>query len=259
VDNTLQLLNLDPAIDAAEQALTRDCLAHRGLDMPVVPVFVRPEIGITGMAPFTELEARQFGFALRVPHPRVEPLKQSGTNNQERARSHDALFGSGLHRVSGPLGSVASADGCLAEARRELFGSVRNYLDVTWFVNEVRHHQFGWTRDQRARLAARRYLACIAMRGYALSSFGEAYRIAARRFSGVGARPEQQRAMALAEASCQRKSRVWPIWDSMALERLAPWLQRQAHRIEALLDLADEAAARAHTILGADWRPASPA
>lgn len=150
VRTALDVMNLDPALDAAEQVLTNACLERLRLSIPLIPVYPQPRIGITGMAPFTLREARLFGFGLRVQLA-GQSLPRPYSEGRRAERLQRALFGSGAHRIPGPLGVSTSADGCLSEARQRLYGSVRDYLDVIWFVNEVRHYQQGWTGDPKPR------------------------------------------------------------------------------------------------------------
>ncbi len=253
----LQLMNLDPALDAAEHLLARACVARHSLTIPRVPVYLRPRLGITGMAPFTLAEARLFGFDLRNHDAEVESLLTIELRRRSE-RLDEVLFGSGSREIVGPLGSRTSADGCLSRARRQVYGSVGTYLDVTWFINEVRYHQQGWTDNARAKAAAHEYLSCMSVRGYQLSSFGEVYEFAGRQFGTQPAVTRPEREMAVAVAECQRTSRVWPTWDSLALELVGPWLENERTRMANLIVKADAAAVRARAILGSDWQPSTP-
>jgi hypothetical protein len=255
VTMALQLMNLDPALGAAEQVLTEACVERHGLAIPLVPVHPQPRIGITGMAPFTQAEADRFGLALRLPDPEEFSLLNAALRD-ESERLKLVVLGSGSRRIQGPLGSSTSATGCLADARRRIYGSVRTYLDVTWFTNEVRQHQLGWTDDPRAKAAAGEYLSCMSKRGYSLRSFGEVFDMAARLAQTTPDFANAEREVAQAEVDCETASHVWATWNSLALQRVGPWLESQKDRMADLVQEAEEATDRALVVLGRDWAPA---
>lgn len=261
VTQTIGLMNPHPVIDAAEQRLTAECLDRLGFEPPAEqPAFVQAPVGITGLRPFRRDEAIRFGFALRIPR------RMYGTTAVEPADVDDpgyatALDGSGLRLVHGPLGSYVSADGCRAEARRTLYGSLQSYLDLTWFPNEVRAHQGRWFTTQVARAAAGRYLDCMGDAGYHVGSFGQVFELAARRFPDpvVGPEAKREQAMAFAEARCQRSSSVWSVVDRLALEGLNGWLMSKIRHVDRLVQLEAAAEERAREIVGPRWKPGQPA
>lgn len=251
----LRLMNLDPALAAAEQVLTQACVERHGLAIPLMPVHPQPRVSITGMAPFTQAEADRFGLALRIPNPEGVSLLNAALR-YESERLKLVVLGSGSKRIQGPLGSSTSASGCLADARRQIYGSVRTYLDVTWFTNEVRQHQVGWTDDARAKAAAGEYLSCMSTRGYSLRSFGEVFDMAAQVAQTTPDFANAERGIAQAEVDCEAASHVWATWNSLALQRVGPWLESQKDRMADLIQEAKEATDKALVVLGPDWEPA---
>lgn len=256
----VELMNPDPTTDAAEQRLVNQCLEENGFATPPTEQFYpRARIGITGLTPFGLREARRFGFALRIITRTYGTRPWEGPNSQDPAYQL-ALDGPGTNIVHGPLGSYVSSDGCRADARRFLYGSLHDYLALTWFPNEVRHYQRGWIKNPKARVAARQYLGCMGAHGYRLDSFGEVFDVAARRFPNPvsGSKAREEREMAMAEATCERSSGVWPVINQLALDRLGSWLNSQELRISDLSGQLEEVEARADLILGEDWTLAHP-
>jgi hypothetical protein len=148
-------------------------------------------------------------------HPNTR-LVQSMSPARQRAYAV-ALFGEArdmvtLHLPDGVQLSVSVA-GCVAEARRALYGNVQRYLRLEYMVQNAGGEVVRRVlKDSRYARAVTAWRACMAGQGYRYEEATDAYAAMASRYDQrAGARAEvrrQERQLAVTDATCNRSARV---------------------------------------------------
>jgi hypothetical protein len=148
---------------------------------------------------------------------------------------------------------TSPATGCFAEAERAVYGSVKNYLLVTNFINDT--YGFRDRIEHRAVLdaATKTYSSCMSDAGYTVSDPLAAEELAQQRF-GPSRTPDDppsqsERSMAIADATCQAKSGINRDYSQAFTEALSSWMNDHEGEILGLRDLEAEAKQRAERIV----------
>lgn len=254
----------------AEAKATADCMKRAGFEYPPYAVF-QPVSETTGsfggFAPkLTVTWAELHGYEGRISmreDPRLDPgaatdaylaTLTEGERDRYRATLNDE--GSPLVTLKLPDGTEVGAysAGCVAEGRKAVYGSVRAYLRLFYYPQQVARFGEEALADGSVRDALSRYAACMRDAGYEVESPSEAADLAEQRFGGtrsVGSEPsDEERAMAVADARCQEASRFHEALDAALVRAASGWLKDHEGEILALADLQRDALARAEEILG---------
>lgn len=253
----VSLLNPPAILGWAEEAAVAACVRRRGLPYDVGPYVpdIRAPVTLAGR-PLSVRYARRFGYGSSAAVARG--VKQGTRGESLGAEMRRALEPAGAPRVRVrlPGGYVASAarHGCIAEARRTVYGSVRDFLLVTYGPQIVRlrllAHLEEALQTPRVRQAAADYAACMARAGYRIRTPRAASRIGARRFGGDPDVSPAERRLAVADATCQEHSQVYGA-ISLALTDLGEdVLVRRGPFVERLVEVVRAAVSRAGRIAG---------
>lgn len=204
----------------AEQALTGRCMRAHGFAYHIAPppAGFGDDDGETGPFRYGIDDigwAREHGFG--APARTGQTPSRSDANSRyvnglresERRRYLTAYFGEpGEHSVETTVGDITtgvSTTGCLARARKTLYGDPR-----TWFRPDVVAGNIGGlirqrvTEDQRYLRAVRQWSGCMANRGISASDPGHLRERFDRHSRGMAARTSAnaERRWAIAEAEC---------------------------------------------------------
>jgi len=256
-------------LEWAEAKATAECMAGAGFRYPPYEVF-QPSPGATGrfggfQSQLTVEEAQAHGYEGRITmkgEARLDPSAAlnayvSTLTEADRARYWQLLNGQDSPTVSLRLPDgaevAASSRGCVAQARKEVYGSVLNYLRLFYFPQQV--NQFGEQAesDPAVRRALERYASCMRGAGYDVGSPADATRLAQERFGSTrapGSPPtDAERAMGVADARCQAASSVHRALDAALISAASAWLNQHEGEILALADIRRRAMVRAKRIL----------
>jgi hypothetical protein len=261
-------LTSEERIDYAEQSLIGDCLRQHGFEHRIVKL---PEATATDDASVTEPflqgiddvdRAAKQGFRFfdgdedvqPAPDPNVRYVR--GLSESDQRKYTVAYFGnSEKHNVETTVAGVTtrtSTTGCLAEARKQLYGSLE-----AWFRPSVVEGNVGNLARERA-AADPRYLRvvrawsdCLRERGIATSSPSDLHDRFDVRSAGMPRRSAEklERRWAVAEAQCARRVELTKV--ARDVERRHQRAQRAKYRteLERYDQLQAAAADRAQRIL----------
>lgn len=266
------LVDLPAELSWAELKATSDCMAEHGFRFPPYEVGLSSsttqgpgDLGVfTGF--LTIPEAQQYGYGRLVasmadpdaPDPDQAQQQYLATLTQEDEQRYlkalEPATGSSA-RVTLPDGSIVGAanEGCFAEARRRVYGSVDQFLELVYLPQGISQFADEVHDDDAVEEAGTAYLSCLAESGYSLGHVGEAEEIAAERFATnrtpTGSPSEEERAMAVADATCQERSRLHQAYDNALIRAGSSWVNDNEGQLLALADLERTALVRAKRIL----------
>ncbi|WP_331768002.1 hypothetical protein [Embleya sp. NBC_00896] len=253
-DHLRQLVDRPAVLDEAENRLTARCMNQAGMTYPQVPAphDDRPMVGLLrAAAPLRAETVREHGYPDRwmtrdrIPEKGPVETHADSLPPDVRERFHHLLGGEGGNDVRvalpGNFEVAASSSGCVGGARRQLYGSVENYLTVYYLPELVQRRASAADEDPDVRLAYAAFARCMAGEGYRTATPAAAVALATTYYPGGRQRAgADEKKLALADAGCQTEARL--------RERLAAAVDRLARRW-----LADNEAAvsKAHGLLRA--------
>jgi hypothetical protein len=216
------LIRARPIVDLAEAQLVDRCLRQDHLRYPGYPRLraqrLHPPTGLFG-AVLSLSFAEHHGYGPRVGAGWSKlgaPTEQRylmRLTESARRRYWTDLFGPSHQRNAKfrdrDAGVVfqAPTQGCFAQARRELFGSVGNWLFAIHVPEAILRRAELRAEGNQTLLSARRaYASCMATSGYVVETPGAALESASGRFNdrprdGIPSPPELD--MAITDAQCQ--------------------------------------------------------
>lgn len=265
------LLKVPVELAWAEARATDLCMRRTGFRYPVYEAFrpavvSPPRLGGLGR-PIDVVEAERVGYGSLIrPLPGTDPLERAEADflasltPAERRAYHKSLVPSSSSSVQVQLSNgvtVGASDrGCLAKAREAVYGSVETFLRLTSVVNEVPAVGDAVMRDHRVRTALKVYADGMAAQSIPVKTPLLAVRLAEQRFGGTrpatGPVSDDERAMAVADATCQGNSHINRAIDDAVLDALAGWIDEHEPRILALAGLQRAALDNAKSILDVD-------
>lgn len=246
ISKVRQMLLKPPILTWGEQELTARCMAAQGFTYEVDPLLVTdrgaglPSLGGFG-TPLTLEEASDGYPATRLRRPAPTRSQRRLTLLYDRAL--DAEHARQVHiRVQG-VAVGASTRGCAAAARRQLYGSVHNYLMVEYAAQGVRQFGAGALEDPQVRRAIAEYETCMRSAGYAVGNPGVARQLAARRFGrrDLDKVPSSEVKMATTDARCQNRSEVYALLDEAVANAASGWLRTNESDLEKTFEIRSRA------------------
>lgn len=214
-------------------------------------------IGVEGLFA-SEDDARAFGYSSTTGEGEgtLDRFRSSLPPSQQE--QYDlAHFGSGeTVQVSLPNGLVVSrsADGCIAEGDKAVYGSVENAIQVGEFVNEVNTEssQFLDEAESSLREVLGTYEDCMSAQGVSVSGLS-AGEVAASQFGQYRAYDEapsaDEQALAVTDFSCQVEAGFNEKLDDVFVQNASVWIVENEDRIIALRDLLDESMVRSQQVI----------
>jgi hypothetical protein len=181
----------------------------------------RPITGLVrAAAPLDVDTVRAHGYPDKLMNPAPGPEKGSVETYadtlppEDRDRFYRALRGDGDNDVRAALPGDfevgASSSGCVGSARRQLYGSVANYLAV-FYLPELAQRQAALAdQDADVRAAVADFGWCMATRGYRTATPTDAVALA-KTYYPDGRRAQagdEEKMLALADAECRITSRL---------------------------------------------------
>jgi len=236
-DRFLQLVDRPTVLDEAESRLIGQCMNQAGLAYPQVPV-PHDDRQVTGLlkgpAPLRAEVVREHGYPDKWMNsaqvPEKGPVETYADSLPADAKEHFyyVLRGEGGNdvRISlpGDFEVAASSSGCVGRARRQLYGSVDNYLTVFYLPELVQRRTSAADEDPDVRVAYVAFAHCMSTKGYRTATPADAVALAKTRYPD-GRREhadDKEKTLALADAECQTAVRLY--------ERRAAAVDRVARR-----------------------------
>jgi hypothetical protein len=252
----------------AEHRLTQRCMLAHGFEYPARVPDPAADTGslLRIPPPFTVEKARADGYGSTIRREPPTAPAGGGTavdryvaalSPADQARYRLALDdeNAGKVTVSLPGGAkvTAASHGCRGEARLRTYGSLENYLTIV-YLPQMAQTEVGKLESDRALVATmKRYAGCMADGGYPVATPAAAAQLAETYYAGGPSPAARDREVALAvrDATCQRRTRVHPVYRE-AVDRLAAaWITDHEAAVLAAAEAQRAALVRARAVLRA--------
>lgn len=249
-------------LSIAHRMAVRSCMEAKGFDIPYNSGGSGERraalISIEGMFA-TEAAARRTGYSTTIaPGGDLVQSYVSSLPPKQQETFRRAKTGSGENletiTLSGGVVVSRSTEGCVAEADRAVYGSVRNALQVNEFINEVNAQSSDFVdsalRDLDSRLDS--YVQCMNKRGVNVTGFN-AGEIAEDRFGKYRQaheppnREEQQ--LAANDYRCQNEAGFSKALNQTFIDNASAWILSNEDYILGVRELMDKAMDRAKRII----------
>jgi hypothetical protein len=257
----IELLNRPPVLTQAEELVTGKCMRRKGFRYPLRLDPLGPDRPRTlAGEPLTVAVAGREGYEFSGggPSPRQTFLQRLPPELEAKAR--DALVPSGSPRVGvrllGSWEVDAAQRGCVAKGRREVYGSVRNFL-ILWYGPQV----IGSMIDRylvdaidapKVAEATSSYSRCMREGGFDVATPRAAWRLARQDFDHGGDRVTSgEKRMATLDARCQKSSRIYGTLSRELADAASEVLEGHAARIARMRVMMRSSIRRAAMILAA--------
>lgn len=247
ISKVRQMLVKPSILTWGEQELTARCMAVKGFAYEVDPL-VAPDDAVTppslgGFGTPLTLEEASDGYpATQLRRPTPTAL-ESPRRTPRYERALDARHARQVRIEIPGIAVGASTRGCVATARRQLYGSVRNYLMVEYAAQGIRQFGSSALEDSQVQRAITKYETCMRAAGYAAGNPGQARQLAVRRFGRTRlneASPAEVE-MATSDARCQRRSEVYALLDDAVADAASEWLRATESDLEKTIEIRSRA------------------
>ena len=251
ISKVQQMLMKPSILTWGEQELTARCMAAKGFAYQVDPPAASddtarsPSLGGFG-TPLTLEEASNGYPATQSERPAATGVESPGrTRRYQRALDREHARQVQIEIPGFALG--ASSRGCVATARRQLYGSVRNYLMVEYAAQGIRRFASGVLEEPQVQRAVAEYETCMRAAGYAVDNPGQAPQLAERRFGQhrLGEASAREVEMATTDALCQSRSEVYSLLDEAVADAASDWLRVTESDLEKTFEIRSKAMDRA--------------
>ncbi|GAA4021790.1 hypothetical protein GCM10022247_52500 [Allokutzneria multivorans] len=227
-DQLRELVDRPASLDVAENRQIGECMRRAGLSYPDVPPprEDRPVVGLVrASAPLRLEDARREGYpdSVMIPPPRQGPVEAhaEALPPETRERFNDLLRGDTGTDVrvtlAGGFETAASSGGCVGSARKQLYGSVANFLTVFYTAELAQRQASGADRDPEVVAAYESYAKCMGTKGHRVAAPAEAVALAKKR-------PAEEIAVATADAECRGVTRLHAVREAAADRIVRRWL-----------------------------------
>lgn len=247
-------------LDHAEDHLVGECMTELGLHYPTNHPEIRASEPATGLlrtpAPLSLDDARASGYPatlMRDPErPPVAPVDAVAQSlpPDARKRYYQALLGDDPHdvRVTLPDGFEVgtSSMGCVGVARRQIYGSVQNYLTIVYLPELAQHHVSVVVDDLVMRDVLQTYAGCMTGHGYQVGTPQDAVELALSYYPAGRRNVAKNAEIALAtvDAQCQQGARLQEKYK-LTEDRVATlWIVRNQSVIASAHEALKETLAR---------------
>ncbi len=261
------LLDRPPELYWAQAKTTAACMQAAGFRWPLYEFFTpmparrKTLAGVPG--PLDPAVAREIGYGSDVGQPSqtggdpdVEHDRYVASLSKEQRRAfYRAKYGSDAEvAVTTPdgVGVSANVDGCIAEGRAAVYGSVEDYLLIEYVPQGIRLESGRALKARGVTAAAREYSRLMADAGYRVANPGEARVLARQRFGSrplTGPASAEEKAMAVADARAQAESGVYEAITQASVVQASAWLASNEQLLVELAEIKAESLVRAGKII----------
>lgn len=216
--------------------------------------------------PLSVQRAHRVGYGFRPqrgPERGESPASVGVGSHAHRGTARANARGGRVVRVPLPDRYVAQAPrrGCLAQRRRSVYGSVRNFL-LLWYGPQVIRlrllDELGPAlREPEVQRAAEAYAACMREAGYRTRSPRASWLHARQEYGTDRGVTRDERRMAVWDARCQRRSAIYETISASLIDLGWSFLLRSTTFIGSLTRILARAVSRARQLLRRDDRDAA--
>lgn len=260
----LSLGSSNTDLQQAELRLQDRCLKAHGYTVPglVSQTSGAPSVNLSGALGLLTVEgARTVGYGTLIGQSSAlsDPI---GAFVQSLSQSQSDKFnvvyngGDGAKEESlriGELVAGASTEGCVAEARKRIYGSISNFLRLTYLPGEIVSLGAEVVNSPAAGEAMAAYATCMQEAGFDVDNLNQTRELAAERFGSrlVSAPPSQDEfSMAMTDAKCQVSTGLRDRLNEESLRRASAYIAEHEDELLALQELLTTARSNAKAALG---------
>lgn len=264
----VELYNTPVEFVVAELKVTAECMAAAGfgyLPYTLLRADPRPTRSLAGL-PFrmNRGEAEQDGYGTRIgtadtSHQDVDSAVAAYlatlTPDQQLAYSRAEVDDTAVEvTVNLPDGAVvgAASEGCVAQGRIAVYGSVADFLTFEYFPQGLRQFSETAYASTEFEAAQGRYAGCMRDAGFDVATVSGAVELAQERFGSrptTGAPSPDEVAMAVTDAECQTASGVYEAVDDALVAAASSWINDHEGELLGIAELQHSASARVAAIL----------
>jgi hypothetical protein len=252
----------DARLRFAEQSLIAQCMADRGLPYRVAPEGA--DTGLPTMSVSDVEKAKEEGYGLATERAQADAVtsledERIGLPPRQQREYDRALFGparapeASARSLAGDV-ITASTQGCIAEARTRLFGSVENFLVLSEFLgNSVRFVMYQ-SREESPEVqeAFEEWQACMASAGYPdleERNGGEALARVAYEEESLARASELETRIAVTDAECDQQAEYSQAATVAENRALAEYFSKYEGQIAGIQEIREKAIVNAREIL----------
>lgn len=243
-------------LDYTEQALVSQCMHKHGLAYQVLPQRSDQSIDVGYASDVQHAQSTGYGLEAKVAADERALAAEAGADRtNEYTRRLFGDDGAETVRIQSAMGDVLEANGtgCLASARRTLYGSVAKALEIIEFRhNTVRAILYRARQEDEVQEVFSDWRDCMSERGYADIS-DRNYGVAAAREvyaeEGLEKGRSAERRIAVDDATCDAEAGYSSIAEPAENRALAEFITENEAEIAALQETQREAIVRAENAL----------
>ncbi|MBK8468987.1 MAG: hypothetical protein WAR57_09700 [Candidatus Phosphoribacter sp.] len=251
-------------LQQAELRLQDKCLKAHGY---VVPGLVTQTVGALsvnlsgalGLLTVEGARAAGYGPLIGQSSTAIDPVGAFVQSLSERDGKHFSVAyngGEGAKEESLRIGRMvagASTEGCVALARIRIYGSISNFLRLTYLPGEIVSIGPEVVNSPAANDAFRGYADCMKKAGLDVDNLNQARQLATERFGSRQAMAPptaEEVSMAVTDANCQVSSGLRDRLNDETLRRASAYIAAHEEELLALQELLTTARINAKAALG---------
>lgn len=258
VDIVADIWQSPPELEYAAELIANECLLAHGIDAPTPILNPAPSdtyLGLVGVFQSRDAAA-DYGYATTQDLHSIETNFVEGLSPEAEEAYTTAYFGGEdatvkVVEVDGGAQISESTQGCLAEGRVAVYGSVEGHLEYLALLNS----STSALGDDVTGLSAAdggAYTQCMKDSGYSVDGFN-AFSVAESKFGTYRAEgqppSEEESAMAIADYICQTQVGLIEKLKTHYAEQAGSWVLANESRLLAYRQLENESLARAKEII----------
>lgn len=251
----------------AEHRLIQRCMRAQGFGYPArAPAPARADASLLDLPPrFTVEQARQNGYGSTIRRGRTTAPDHAGNPvdrylasltpaDQDRFRRalDDPNGAKTKVRLPGGGQVGASSRGCRGQARAQTYGSVQNYLTITYLPQSAQSQVLKLESDRDLRRSLDAYARCMESAGYQVGTPTVAAELAETFYASEPTAPaarQREVTLAVQDATCQQRAHVHTTFEDAVNRIAASWIAENEAAVLAAAEAQKAAVVRARKVL----------
>lgn len=250
----------------AEHRLIQRCMRAEGFEYPArAPAPARAAASLLDLPPrFTVEQARENGYGETIRRGRTDRADRTGNPLDRYLASLSPTDQTRFRRVlDDPRGAKTkvklpgggqvgtSSRSCRGQARAQTYGSVENYLTITYLPQMAQTQVLKLESDRDLRRSLDGYARCMRAAGFQAGTPTVAAELAEKYYEDGADAAARQREVTLAvqDATCQEKARVHAAFEDAVNRVAATWIAEHEAAVLAAAEAQKAAVGRARKVL----------
>lgn len=256
------LANIPPEIEIAQALLVQDCVRQAGFDMPFDSSASRSNPVAFGIANVFDSadQAKRLGYSSTISQgDGAEDTWVESLSAQDRERYYSVLLGpedAEQGSIKSPNGVEVSfpKEGCIAEARTQLYGSAEDAAAFYQLINEYLAAAHDGSEIRKSRLAplVPTYEECMRDQGYDVEALG-AQKLAEQLFGtyrSPGDPPStDEQELAVQDFHCQQSIELQTVLAEAFAQSASDWIKANQGKLLSMQEKIKEVKKRAIQVI----------